>query len=189
MELFIPTLIVVVITALFAFLIVPRMGPMSLAIISLLALIGAGIHHYLLFSTEYRMSTWQYSVMAYAPLIVFGLALLFIIAAAWYLIKTPFMTSNSNIPEKPLEAINSGMNTLFNAVKTPFAQAQNAIKNMPPASTATNPFTAAINTGLKNIASTLPNMSGNTGPKPPAAGRNTIKSPVIPGLGLRASEI
>ena len=46
MELFLPSLFVVVIAALLAFVIIPRMGSMILAITSLIALILAGYHHY-----------------------------------------------------------------------------------------------------------------------------------------------
>jgi hypothetical protein len=172
---------------------------MILAIISLIALIGAGVHHYSLFAAEYRLSTWQYALAAYTPFIVLGLGILFIIASLYYFFATPFTSIARNINAGAMGAINTALGAAtnvkgaatgaigavtgaigdatgavtgaVNAIKNPFTQ---AVQNMPPANTATNPLTAAINRGINTTF---------------GAGGAGQKSPVIPGLGFRASEI
>jgi hypothetical protein len=184
MELFIPGLIVFVLVAFFIFLILPRMGPMVLAVASLLALVAAGIHHYTFFSSEYALSTWQYGLASYAPFLVLGLAILFIISALM------FVFGGGAVPE---------------AIATPMQQIQEAVVNsvnaMPPANTATNPLTAAINTGLNAIGignSTNVNKGGNArppnarppnAPKPANGGIAGLFTPPIPGTNIRPSQI
>ena len=186
MELFIPGLIILLLAAFFAFFVIPRTGPMILAIISLLALLAAGVHHYNLFYSEYTLSTWQNGLTAYAPFIVLGLAILFIIAAITYMFA-------GGSPAEAVEAIK-------NVVTTPMEAVQEAVINstasMPPANTATNPLTAAINQGIQAIAGPVSNAAANIpAPFAPAPApvnnrpNNTRPSPIIPGLGFRASEV
>jgi hypothetical protein len=148
MELFLPGLFVLVITAFFAFLVVPRIGPTILAIVSLIALIAAGVHHINLFYSEYRLSTWQQGLADAAPWVVLATAIIFIIASIGVLFS----------------------NRMTGASNTPMASIQNAISNSmastPSASTATNPITAAINSTLTTI--------GNAG----AAVGNTVSKAV-----------
>lgn len=172
MEIFIPGLIIILLAAFFIFLILPRMGPMVLAIISLVALVAAGIHHYNMFHSEYALSTWQYGLAAYAPWVVLGLALLFIIASLFFV----FGGSESRA-------------AVLNAVSTPMEAIQNAVAGsanaMPAANTATNPLTSAINTGLNALITNKPANApaNNTRPvnKPPSA--------LLPGLNFPASQI
>jgi ABC-type Na+ efflux pump permease subunit len=137
MELFIPSLLVILISAFIAFLVVPRLGPMILGITSLIALIAAGIHHWSMFQTEYRLSTWQNAAAAYTPWVVLTLAVLAILGAL-----LSFFTGASPAA----------------ILTTPIEKVQEAVSNsaniMPPANTATNPFTASLNRGIttfKNI--------------------------------------
>jgi hypothetical protein len=169
MELFLPSLIIIVVAAFFAFFIVPRTGPMILAVISILALIAAGIHHYTMFASEYKLSTWQNGIGANAPYFILGLAILFILGAI------SFMFFGS--PEQK-EMIQNAIQTPMETVQT---VVENSIEKMPAANTATNPITAAINNGLKNV---MPN--GNSGQGQPS---NQRKSPNIPGYGFPASQI
>ncbi len=137
MELFIPSLLVIVISAFIAFLVVPRLGPMILGVVSLIALIAAGAHHWSMFQTEYRLSTWQNALASYTPWIVLGLAILAILGAL-----LSFFTGAS-----PKEILTTPMEKIQEAVV-------NAANTMPPANTATNPVTATLNRGIttfKNI--------------------------------------
>jgi hypothetical protein len=179
MELFLPSLFVIVIAALLAFVIIPRMGSLILAIASLIALLAAGVHHYNLFYSEYQLSTWQNGIGANAPFFILGLALLFIIGSVFFMFTGGSVTNAlQNIA--PLE-------TIQNAV-------QNSMANMPSANTATNPITEMINTGLKNVVGNVQpannkpannkpfNLFGNNKPA-------NNKSQVIPGFNFRPSEI
>jgi hypothetical protein len=168
MELFLPGIIVLLLAAFFIFLILPRMGPMVLAIVSIVALLAAGIHHYSMFHSEYALSTWQYGLAAYAPWAVLGLALLFIIAAIFFVFGGTSPTAVMNAVSTPMEAIQNAVAGSANA--------------MPSANTATNPVTAAINSGLNAIVGTNTNKPANQKPanKP---------SPLLPGLNFPASQI
>ncbi len=182
MELFLPGLIVFVLVAFFAFLVIPRVGPMILAIASLIALIAAGVHHYQLFSYEYALSTWQYGLASYSSYVVLGLALFAIIGAISYVF------TGAETKAQIAEAVSTPMEKIQNAVK-------NSIAQMPDASTATNPLTAAINRGVNALTGPSGPIS-LTGPGPEAPrlpsssfSNTNQRSPIIPGLGFRASEV
>jgi hypothetical protein len=163
MELFLPSLFVIVIAALFAFIIIPRMGSMILAITSLIALVLAGVHHYNLFYSEYQLSTWQNGIGANAPFFILGLALFFIIGAVFFM-----FTGGSIAQVKNMLPETSILEEATNAF-------QNSVNTMPPANTATNPATALINTGIQSAAPLI-NAIGNTFNKP--ANNRPVNNPV-----------
>jgi uncharacterized protein (UPF0333 family) len=176
MELFLPGLVVFVAVGFFAFLVIPRMGSMILAIICLIALIAAGVHHYTLFSSEYAMSTWQYGLASYAPFVVLGLAILFIIAGILYMFSSP---------EK--------REVITEAIKTPMEAAQEAVAEAvtnitapsnKPANSITNTIVQNINKGINAVKNTILPASNTSSNKP-----NPRRSPNIPGLGFSASQI
>lgn len=173
MELFLPGLVVLLLAAFFIFLILPRLGPMVLAIVSIVALLAAGIHHYNMFHSEYALSTWQYGLASYAPWVVLGLALVFILASLAYV-------------------FGGGQSAIANAISTPMEAIQNAVQGsanaMPPANTATNPITAAINTGLTAITNTKPANANKPANMTKPANANK-PSPLLPGLNFPASQI
>ena len=152
MELFLPSVIVILLAAFFAFLVVPRLGPSLLMGVSILALIMAGFHHYYTFSSEYRLSTWQVGLASYAPWIVMVLAIFFIIGALQWVFAAPGTAT-------PLDQVTTAVTSSINA--------------MPSASSATNPLTAALNTGTNSVLN--------------FAKKNN--SPMIPGLGFSGSQI
>jgi hypothetical protein len=172
MELFVPGLIVLLVSAFFIFLILPRMGSMVLAIASLAALIAVGIHHYSQFYTEYRLSTWQNTLTAYAPWVTLGFALIVMVSSII------FMVSGEETRGK-----------IANAVSTPMEAIQDKVAEaaaiMPSAATATNSVTAGINNIIKNV--TTPNGSAQPQAQTNVRRNNTVKSPNIPGAGFSAS--
>ena len=146
------------------------MGSMVLAIVSLLALIAVGVHHYSQFYSEYRLSTWQNSLAAYAPWVTLGFALIVMISSII------FFFSGEETRGK-----------IANAVSTPMEAIQDKVAEaaavMPSAASATNSVTAGINNMIKN-ATTTTNAPAQ---QPNAARKNTVKSPNIPGAGFSAS--
>jgi hypothetical protein len=132
MELFLPGLIVLLLSAFFVFLILPRFGSTILAVTSMLAILVAGYHHYHMFAAEYRLSTWQSGLTAYAPWIILLLAFFFIIGS--------------------LQHIMSGSGSVVSTVGN---SATSSYAAMPSASTATNPITALVNTTLKKANNLL----------------------------------
>lgn len=160
--------------AFFVFLILPRMGAMVLAIVCLIALIAAGINHYTMFYSEYSLSTWQYGLAAYTPWIVLGVSFVFIISAIMFMIGSPETKSK-----------------MMNAVSTPMEAIQEAVANsaaaMPPAASATNAVTATLNRAINaNLSAPAPAPASAFGN---ANKKNNAKSPNIPGLGFKASDV
>ena len=162
MELFVPGLIILIIAGFYVFLVLPRLGPMVLAVVSLLALVLAGINHYSMFYNEYKLSTWQFTLAAYTPWVILGLALITMISAIM------FMFAGSEGTAKVMNAVSTPMEAIQTAVG-------NSVSSMPSANSATNPLTAALNSVVSNVA----------GP------RNNAKtsSPSLPGLGYSASSV
>ncbi len=62
MELFLPSLLILLAAAILMFGVFPNMPPFVLVLVAILVLVGAGYHHHVLFQDEYRLSTWQNSV-------------------------------------------------------------------------------------------------------------------------------
>jgi len=121
MELFIPSLLILVIVCLFAFLIVPRMSIPIILFFSMITLVYVLRNHYYLFYNEYRYSTWQYNLQQYAPfVIVFVLAI--------FIFTTVGITTYRG-----------------NSVPTTMPE----IPPLPSASSATNSVTSVINNGMK----------------------------------------
>lgn len=133
MELFLPGLLVLLISSIFVFMVLPRMGTVVLAVACGLTLVAVLLHHYNMFASEYRLSTWQNGLAAYAPAVILGFSILIVIGVA-----VSLFTGNSvaETIQAPIETIQSGITASLNA--------------MPSAVTATNPVTSAVNNALKN---------------------------------------
>jgi hypothetical protein len=138
MELFLPGLLVLLISAIFVFMILPRMGTVVLAVVCALSLVAVLLHHYNMFASEYRLSTWQNGLAAYAPLVVLGFAILIITA-----VVISLFTGKSVVEtiQAPIEKLQSGI--------------AESIQAMPSAVSATNPVTSTINNAIKNNSKSL----------------------------------
>lgn len=178
MELFIPGLIVFILAAIFIFLILPRLGTTVLVVACIIALIAAGINHYTMFYSEYSLSTWQNGMVLYAPWIILLLAFFFIIAAILFIFKGGDISQITT----PMALVQTNV--------------QASVENMPPASTATNPITAAINSGINAMGAIAPAPANNASRAANNAARARAannaakaKSPNIPGAGFPASQV
>ncbi len=189
MQLFLPTLITVVIAAILAFLVIPRTGALILASVSLLALIAAGIHHYNLFYSEYMLSTWQNGLGANASFIILALAIVFIISSIFYM-----FTGGGGGAAGAVNTVQEALSAPFEAMTNSMEKTMNA---QPPTTNSSNTgglFSNAIETVTKaaNAAvNTASNLASNAMKATNAVVNNGRKnlSPLIPGLGFRASEI
>ena len=123
------------------------MGGTILVVVSILALIAAGVHHYAMFSSEYALSTWQLGLQANAAWVVLGFALVFVLAALFYMFGSPSQAATVATPLKSLQAA-----------------AEASVAAMPTAASATNAVTAALNRGLNAIA---PGQGPQTPPQQP----------------------
>ena len=112
MEFFFSSMAVLLVSALFVFLILPRLGAVFLVSLSLLLLVGCLYSHYSLFGSEYRYSTWQERLKWFAPVVMYGAVALGIIMYLGYLftgstspLPTSNLTTDTNNPV--IEAINN----------------------------------------------------------------------------------
>jgi hypothetical protein len=177
MELFLPGIIIILLSAFFIFMILPRMGSTILLVTSILALFLVAYNHYNMFYDEYRLSTWQESLSTYAPWIVVFLSFIFLGGAIQHIYAGPtnYFSSSSqgSIVEKLSESVSD------------------AIKNMPSAQTATNPVTASVNNAINSVKNLIPSITNKSGNNRTANNRspNSKGSPNIPGLQYKSSEV
>jgi hypothetical protein len=138
MELFIPSVLILLLAAAVIFFVLPRFGAPVLALISLGLLIYGVREHMNAFGTEYRFSTWQLGLIGYAPYVMIGGLLLVI---AFYLLSmSPFGKAGTTAP-----------------VEMP------TVAEMPKANTATNVVTAGVNNALKGAKNVLGNAAAAVG--------------------------
>jgi hypothetical protein len=135
MELFFPSVIVLLLAAAVVFFVFPRFGPATLAIISAVLLAFGLYQHYTTFGTEYRFSTWQ--LVSFAPYLLVGGLL--VVIAIFLLYTLPVASAVTNAG--PLVNLPS-------------------VDEMPPANTSTNMLTSGINKTL-NTAANLFNAGTN----------------------------
>jgi hypothetical protein len=62
MELFVPSILILLAAAILMFGVFPNTSPFVLVVIAIALLVAAGYHHHVLFQDEYKLSTWQNSV-------------------------------------------------------------------------------------------------------------------------------
>ena len=145
MEFFLPSILFLLISAAIVFFVIPRFGPLVLAIVSLVLLTIGMYNHYTLFQNEYRASTWQLGLVAFAPYIMIGVVIIMIIMYLTYLLP-------------------SGANSSTVNVKT------NTI-NLPPPETATNVITEGVNNAIR-AAAPVANIKVNTTNQPTVLNNN-----------------
>lgn len=109
MELFIPGFFAILIVGLVIYFILPRFGPPILAILSLILLFWGAQNHYSMFSSEYRLSTWQDAFKEYGMWFVIGFLFLSLLGYTTYL----FSSSNSS----PANSAGSAITGVLNATK------------------------------------------------------------------------
>lgn len=120
MEFFIPGLATLLIAALVVFLVLPRLGAPVLVALSIVLLVYGVYNHASIFAPEYRYSTWQEQLKLYAPFVIIAVALVGILLYLGLL----FTSKGESALPAP------------NIAPAP---------ELPPANTATNPLTAALN--------------------------------------------
>jgi hypothetical protein len=134
MEFFIPSLIIFLFAVLLSFLIIPKFSPLILAVLAIVLLVFGVYHHFKIFETEYRLSTWQSNLKIYAPAVMIIAIIVFII----YGIMSFFYRSSVPVPQMPNI-------------------------NIPKANTATNAITEALNTTAQAITNIASNVKENMG--------------------------
>ena len=124
MELFIPSILALIIAAVIVMFVLPRLSSVILGALALVFLAIAAYQHYNFFYTEYRQSTWQLPLLEYAPSLLLGGLVLFLIFFIIYFIGT-----NTNAQAgAPLVAMNAAVERVANQAPT-VAGVTNAVTN------------------------------------------------------------
>jgi hypothetical protein len=146
MEFFLPSLVILILAGIVSFVVIPRMGPLVVLVLSIALLTFGMYHHYKLFSAEYRQSTWQEQLRFYAPGIAIGGLVLFIMIY----ITSLFRGGEVPVPEMPSITPVSNSNT----ITSPVASILNTLKNT--AENVMDTATSTINT-IKNTTNKVAN--------------------------------
>jgi hypothetical protein len=113
MEFFIPGLVLFLISIGISFAIVPKFTPLIAAVLSIVFLTFGVYQHYKMFAYEYRLSTWQDNLKMYAPAIMIGATILFVI----YAILALFTKGAVPVPPMPnVPSINEATNQITNSL-------------------------------------------------------------------------
>lgn len=144
MELFIPSILALVIAAVIVMFVLPRLSSVVLGSLALVFVIIAAYQHYNFFYTEYRQSTWQMPLLQYAPYLLLGGLVLFLIFFSINFIGT----STTAQAAAPLMAMNAAVERVANQVPT-VAGVTSAVTNA--ANNALKAVGLGANTAAKNI--------------------------------------
>lgn len=88
--------------------IIPKVTPLIAAVLSIIFLIFGVYEHYQLFASEYRLSTWQEGMKAYAPAVMIVATFIFISYSSFSLFengiempKLPQLLQMPQLPQMP----------------------------------------------------------------------------------------
>jgi hypothetical protein len=126
MEFFIPGLLLFLVSVAISFIVAPRFTPLVIALLSIAFLTYGVYDHYKMFASEYRLSTWQQSLKIYAPAIMIGAIILFII----YSILAFFTKGSVPVPPLPNVAAPNENSTTNNVLQSLNKGANNVINNV-----------------------------------------------------------
>ena len=145
MEFFIPGLLLFLVSVIVSFILAPRFTPLVIALLSI-AFLSYGVYdHYKMFAAEYRLSTWQQSLKIYAPAIMIGAIILFIIYAI-----LAFFTKGS-VPVPPIPNITApNENSATNNIIQSFNKGTNDLTNKNNRGNNLNTYTGNNNGNGKN---------------------------------------
>jgi hypothetical protein len=144
MELFIPSILALIIAAAIVMFVLPRLSSVILGSLALVFVIVAAYQHYNFFYTEYRQSTWQLPLVEYAPYLLLGGLVLFLIFFSINFIGT----STTAQAAAPLVAMNAAVERVANQAPS-VAGLKNAVTN------ATNNALKAVGLGANNAAKNI----------------------------------
>ena len=97
MELFVPSILLIILAGLVIFAILPNVAPFTLAILTVILLATVGYHHHTLFAHEYAQSTWQTTVYnASVPFLV-AMVTLFMIGFGLNMLRSRVFPASTNM--------------------------------------------------------------------------------------------
>jgi hypothetical protein len=96
MELFVPSVLLLILAGLVIFAILPNVAPLTLAILTTFLLATVGYHHYTLFAHEYAQSTWQTTVYNASVPFLIAMLTLFMIGFGLNMIRSRVFPGSTN---------------------------------------------------------------------------------------------
>jgi predicted PurR-regulated permease PerM len=139
MEFFIPGAFIFIVSILITYTVLPHLTPIITAILSIVFLTFGVYTHYQLFSSEYRLSTWQEGLKIYAPAVMIIAIILFIIygmVAMFTGIHVPIpsmpnleMPSTNSLTGSLMNTYNNVTNSITNTAKNASNSLGNALGN------------------------------------------------------------
>ena len=120
MELFLPSVLVIILAALVIMIIIPNFSPLIIVIVSAILLTASTYQHFQFFWNEYQQSTWQTTLKIFAPGLIIVAVFLYI-----FMVGGSFIMGGTvpNMPEMELppastatNAVTSAINNSMNAV-------------------------------------------------------------------------
>ena len=163
MEFFLPGVLLFLVAIIVVYLIAPNITPLVTAILAVIFLTFGVYSHYTIFTSEYRLSTWQEGLKIYSPALMIMAIILYII----YSMISLFSNIHVPIPEMPkiempnTESLTNNAMNAYNNVANSFSNATNSLaKSM---SNATNSIANATNSLIpatnQNQNKSKPNVS------------------------------
>lgn len=96
MELFVPSILLIILAGLVVLAILPNLAPFTLATLTIILLATVGYHHHTLFAHEYAQSTWQTTVYnASVPFLV-AMVVLFMIGFGLNMLRSRVFPAATN---------------------------------------------------------------------------------------------
>jgi predicted PurR-regulated permease PerM len=135
MEIFLPSILIVLLAGVVVFTILPRFGPLVLTVIAIILLMFGVYHHYNLFYDEYRLSTWQTTSTFLAPALVLGVALFFLLGYILSFFGSGIPVPKSadvvpNVGETVANIVNTAAETVNNVANNVVNSANNVVNNV-----------------------------------------------------------
>jgi len=160
MELFLPSILVIIFAAIVIMMILPNFSPLVIVIVSMLLLTASTYHHFQFFWHEYQDSTWQASLKIFAPGIIITAVFVYIFFAGGMVLMNG---SSASMPSMELPSASTATNPLTSAINSSMSAVSSATTA---AASSISGATAALTNslGLSSANQSRRNGAGNKGP-------------------------
>jgi len=177
MELFLPSILIFLLAMIVVMVLIPQFSPIIIVSLAIALLVGGMYNHFSMFINEYRQSTWQNTLLLFAPGI-------FIIAIFIYLffaigsfftggkVPVPVMPEMSNpSADSATNSITSSINNTMNATNSLFGSTENNSKK---ANNTVGRLKRPVNNAKNNSNNSKNNNSKNNNSPPNAITRSQL---------------
>jgi len=162
MELFLPSILIFILSIIVVIVIVPRFSPIIIVTLAIL-LLGAGTYnHFSMFWNEYRQSTWQQTLKFFAP----GIILIAIFIYLFFAIGSFFTGGQVPVPTMPaitIPSADTATNFLTASINNTMKAANTAVNSILPTLNENVKQNAKpnvkLNTNVKNNGRNIPNIT------------------------------